>query len=228
VKRSEINQEISLALRNLSDNNFFLPEYSKWSPEEWKYHRNRVQTILKCGLGWDVTDYGFSNFSAMGSTVFTIRNGWISDTPIGTPYAEKVLVIKPGQKLPLHYHFSKTEDIINRGGGILRMKLYHPLDTNELDRKSPVDISCDGIPRKLEAGEELDILPGNSVTVPPRLYHIFWAKEDLGTLICGEVSSVNNDYTDNHHLNPVKRYIDVEEDENPEYLLCNEYEKVLY
>jgi hypothetical protein len=96
-----------------------------------------------------------------------------------------------------------------------------------LDRHSPVKIFCDGLERTVSPGETIAISPGSSITIPPKLYHIFWAAEEGGDLICGEVSSINNDYTDNHHLEEVVRYINLDEDEEPEFLLCNEYKKYL-
>ena len=37
----------------------------------------------------------------------------------GELYAEKVLIVDPDQVTPFHFHWVKTEDIINRGGGEL-------------------------------------------------------------------------------------------------------------
>ena len=34
-------------------------------------------------------------------------------------YAEKLLVVKEGQMAPMHFHWNKTEEIINRGGNVL-------------------------------------------------------------------------------------------------------------
>ena len=56
------------------------------------------------------------------------------------------------------------------------------------------------------------------------MYHIIAAKN--GALIAGEVSSVNDDKTDNYFAEPVSRFADIEEDEAPLYPLCNEYDKL--
>jgi D-lyxose ketol-isomerase len=41
--------------------------------------------------------------------------------------------------------------------------------------------------------------------------------------LIGEVSSVNDDATDNRFYTPLPRFPDIEEDEAPAHLLCNEY-----
>ena len=33
-------------------------------------------------------------------------------------YAEKLIMLKEGQRAPMHFHWKKSEDIINRGGEI--------------------------------------------------------------------------------------------------------------
>ncbi len=42
-------------------------------------------------------------------------------------------------------------------------------------------------------------------------------------MLVGEVSSVNDDDHDNHFLQPIARYNDIEEDEPAQLVLCNEY-----
>jgi D-lyxose ketol-isomerase len=47
-------------------------------------------------------------------------------------------------------------------------------------------------------------------------------------LIAGEVSSINDDKTDNRFYAPTARFCGVEEDEAPRYILANEYEKFVF
>ena len=61
----------------------------------------------------------------------------------------------------------------------------------------------------------------------PYMYHIFGAKEGYGPLVAGEVSSINDDNTDNYFSEPVKRFADIEEDEPIYRPLCGEYEALL-
>ena len=88
-------------------------------------------------------------------------------------------------------------------------------------------VKRDGIWHTYRPGETFEVLPGDSITMTPRLYHAFWAKKGAGTLVCGEVSSINDDNVDNRFFAPMPRYASIEEDEPPRYVLCNEYRTVL-
>ena len=138
-------------------------------------------------------------------------------------YAEKVMIVRPGQVTPMHFHFNKTEDIINRGGGRLVCRLYNATSDERLDQAASVTVSTDGVVRSLAAGDQLVLAPGESVTLPPRLYHSFWGQPECGTVLVGEVSKVNDDRTDNRFLEKVGRFPEIDEDEPAKYLLCNEY-----
>ncbi len=113
--------------------------------EDWNKKDDTIKTIKEVMLGWDITDYGMDDFENLGATLFTLRNGSLEDDTVGVPYAEKLIVLKDGQRLPNHYHASKTEDIINRGGGILAIKLYNSLENGDVDYDSDVSVDMDGI-----------------------------------------------------------------------------------
>jgi D-lyxose ketol-isomerase len=227
VKRSEIQAAIEWAKGFLEACNFRLPEFAYWTLDEWKRQADKIGTLSRTMLGWDVTDYGLDDFENIGSILFTLRNGELNDSSLGTPYAEKVIVLPEGQRLPMHYHAHKTEDIINRGGGMLFMKLYHSLPDDEPDEVNPVVVYRDGIRFESPAGEEFLIAPGGSVSLTPGLYHIFGAKRGYGPLLVGEVSSINDDNTDNQFYEKVLRFIEIEEDADIVVPLCNEYGKLL-
>ncbi|MCL5103423.1 MAG: D-lyxose/D-mannose family sugar isomerase [Armatimonadetes bacterium] len=222
MKRSEINQAIDFAADVLKRHQFHLPPFARWSPEKWREVGSRGARIAACGLGWDVSDYGAGDFGSFGTVFFTIRNGRPGEAGLGTPYAEKIMILKPGQRLPLHFHWSKTEDIINRGGGILVMELYNAHEDDSLDTSSDVKFTCDGIERTVAAGGTFELMPGESITLTPRMYHRFWAGKNGGVLICGEVSTTNDDITDNCFAETVSRYTTIEEDEPARYMLVNE------
>lgn len=227
MKRSEINSSLKWAVALLERHQIKLPPFGYWTLEDWKNKQAITGTIREVMLGWDITDFGNNDFDAFGAVLFTLRNGSLKDSKVGTPYAEKLILLKDGQRLPLHYHASKTEDIINRGGGIMAIKLYNALPNGDVDYVSEVPAVLDGIVKMVKAGEELHILPGESITLRPFQYHIFWAKAGAGDLVCGEVSSINDDNTDNYNAEPVSRFTTVEEDEAIVHPLCNEYESVL-
>ena len=119
MKRSLANSAIRYAEELLNQYNFKLPEFGYWNLNEWRAHKNEIDVIKKLMLGWDLTDHGLGRFDEIGCTLFTIRNGLLDQPDVGVPYAEKLLIFKDGQRLPIHYHGFKTEDIINRGGGVV-------------------------------------------------------------------------------------------------------------
>jgi D-lyxose ketol-isomerase len=79
--------------------------------------------------------------------------------------------------------------------------------------------------RTVEAGGHLKLAPGESVTLMPGVWHAFWAEE--ADVFIGEVSTVNDDLTDNIFAEPVSRFSEIEEDEEPRHLLVSDYERWL-
>ena len=124
MKRSVVNQNIKNAKEFIVRENFALPPFAYWQPEDWKNCGQEYNEIRENQLGWDITDFGSADFEKIGLLLFTLRNGNINKT-MGKTYAEKILIVKPGQITPYHYHASKMEDIINRGSkGSLKIQLY--------------------------------------------------------------------------------------------------------
>ena len=76
-------------------------------------------------------------------------------------------------------------------------------------------------------GEIIKIGVGDSISLTPYMYHLFWALEGAGDLLVGEVSAVNDDNIDNYFAEKFPRFGDIEEDEAPIVPLCNEYAKWL-
>src|SRR5271157_3153570 len=206
MKRSEINQLIQETIEFLQERRFSLPPFGFWSLEDWQQKGSEATEIIENQLGWDITDFGRGDFRHYGLVLFTIRNGRLEDVPKGgKPYAEKVLIQDVDQFVPFHYHFSKMEDIINRSGGVLVVQVYNPTHDDQLD-ETPVIVSCDGVQRTVDAGTGIELAPGESITLPPRMYHMFWIKEGTGKVLIGEVSSVNDDTSDNRFLEETTRF----------------------
>lgn len=227
MKRSEVNANLVWAKELLKKNNYALPEMAYWDMDTWFANKDKLDVVLKTMMGWDITDYGSGRFEKVGTVLFTIRNGLQDDPSVGVPYCEKFLLMRDGQRLPMHYHVSKTEDIINRAGGILELHLWNadPETGKKLD--TDVVVRMDGIEKTYKAGEEILVYQGQSVTLTPYMAHIFGAKAGSGDLIAGEVSKVNDDNTDNYFIEPVYRFSEIEEDEPVMHPLCNEYDRVL-
>jgi len=222
MKRSRINALIDDAIEFLRAYRVALPPFAYWGDTDWASQSDRAHLIFERKLGWDVTDFGLDRFDEIGLLLFTLRNGALSDLVRGSGmlYAEKILLIRPRQITPMHHHASKTEDIINRGGGQLAIRLFHTTASGEL---SDADVSfvTDGIERDGPAGTVHRLLPGSSITLPARMYHSFWAEN--GTVLAGEVSTVNDDALDNRFLEPVGRFPEIEEDEPARYWLVSDY-----
>ena len=166
----------------------------------------------------------FRSFDHFGFSLITIRNGnrAMSDK-YPKVYAEKLLYLKEGQYAPNHFHWYKTEDIINRGGGNVLIRVYNSLPDEEIDYSSDVTVHTDGRTYVVPAGTQIRLTPGESIHIQQRLYHDFTVEEGGGPVLLGEVSQCNDDNTDNRFNPPVGRFPEIEEDEPPYRLLCNEY-----
>ena len=138
------------------------------------------------------------------------------------PYAEKLLISQEDQLSPNHFHWSKMEDIINRGGGNLMVQVWNSTEDEEL-ADTPVTVHLDGVEKTVPAATVLRLTPGMSITLPQRQYHAFWAERGHGPVLIGEVSMTNDDNVDNRFYETQGRFPTIEEDEAPLYLLCNEY-----
>lgn len=222
MKRSELNKILYNAVQFLENMNFKLPPYAYWSPEVWESKGIEYDEIRDNMLGWDITDFGSGNFKKVGLLLFTLRNGNLNNEKYTKPYAEKIMIVEEEQVTPFHFHWNKMEDIINRGGGNLLIQLYNSTESEEFGN-DPVNVSIDGRNFTIESGEIVRLTPGESITLPPYQYHKFWGEKGHGKVLVGEVSKVNDDRVDNRFYDEVGRFPAIEADENPLYLLCNEY-----
>ena len=163
------------------------------------------------------------DFDKMGFSLITLRNGNLKLDQYTKTYAEKLLYIKEGQYSPMHFHWSKMEDIINRGGGNVLIRVYHSTPDEDLDREREVHIHVDGREMVVPAGTQVRLTPGESITICPYLYHDFTVEPGSGPVLLGEVSQCNDDNTDNRFYEQLGRFPTIEEDEPPYRLLCSEY-----
>jgi len=223
MKRSEINALIDDAVKLLDAHQVKLPPFAYWTPADWAAKGAECNEIRDCKLGWDITDFGSGTFDRVGLVVFTARNGHHKVAPYTQKtYAEKILIVRENQHTPMHHHVRKAEDIICRGGGNLQIKVYNKAADGGL-ADTPVEVSLDGVRHRVDAGHTFVLKPGESITLTPFLYHEFWAQPGTGTSLCWEVSSVNDDETDNMFLGQIGRFPDIEEDVRATHKLCTEY-----
>lgn len=226
MKRSQINKALKELEAMCEKHRFYLPPFCHMTPEEWETAGHEYDEVRDCMLGWDITDFGQGDFDKVGFSLITIRNGnrnMADKYP--KVYAEKILYLKEGQYAANHFHWYKTEDIINRGGGNCLIRVYRSLPDEQIDYDSPVTVHMDGREVVVPAGTQVRLRPGESIYIPQYLYHDFAVEQGTGAVLLGEVSQCNDDNTDNRFLPPVGRFPAIEEDEPPYRLLCNEYPK---
>ncbi len=221
MRRSEINRILEQDKKFCAAKGFALPPFGFWTPAQWAAAGHDYDEIRDNRLGWDITDYGCGAFWEVGLSLFTLRNGnALQPAKYPKPYCEKLLIIGVDQITPAHHHVAKTEDIINRGGGNLCIEVHNSGPARDI-LDTPVRINTDGRVHTVDAGSIVVLTPGESITLPPYLHHKFWGQGE--TVLCGEVSTVNDDEGDNVFIPTVERFSAIDEDEPPVHFLCNEY-----
>lgn len=226
MKRSEVNGYIREAITFFDQYQFRLPPFAYWTPRDWDGIGDEAAEIRDNMLGWDITDFGSGQFEKMGLFLFTLRNGNPNDKKkYPKSYAEKIMIVREEQVTPYHFHWQKMEDIINRGGGNLIVRLYPSTEDEQLGDKDLI-VHLDGVAKTIQAGDIVKLRPGESITLMPYQYHSFWAEKGSGAVLTGEVSHVNDDNRDNRFLQPLQRFSDIEEDEKPIHFLVSDYTKL--
>lgn len=227
MKRSRINQIMAEADEMIRHYGFTLPPFAYWTPDEFKARAGAARHVIDARCGWDITDYGAGRYDEMGLFLFTLRNGLLGDLQRGGGmcYAEKLLISKQDQLSPMHTHALKAEDIINRGGATLVIELFGSDDQGQFTEDRGGSIMCDGIRRDYGPGEKIGLAPGESITLMPGDWHAFWGEG--GDVLVGEVSTVNDDETDNIFREPIGRFAEIDEDEAPTHLLVSDYRRWL-
>ncbi|MEM1235551.1 MAG: D-lyxose/D-mannose family sugar isomerase [Pseudomonadota bacterium] len=227
MDRSTINDIISESDAFIRSHGVHLPPFAYLSPDELKTHVANASSIRDRFLGWDITDYGQGKFEELGLFLFTTRNGLQSNiaTGQGMLYAEKVMISGEHQISPMHRHVTKTEDIINRGGGDLVLELFTDDGDGKINESLPVEVVSDGRVVQMKGGEHLRLKPGESVTLEPHTWHAFWGEG--GKVLIVEVSNVNDDRIDNIFREPIGRFSTVNENTAPTHLLVSDYDEWL-
>lgn len=236
MKRSKANKIIQYTIDALKKAQFPLPPFAYYTTEDWKNLDETEVELVENMLGWDITDFGSGDFDKIGLTIFTFRNGnFHAKDKYPKPYAEKMLYVMDGQILPYHYHWSKREDIINRGGGDLEITMYNckPEDFADVEGgragkpgqfdDTPVIASIDGKNVTVPAGGKVVLKPGQSISIAPGQYHMWQGVPGTGDVILFEVSTTNDDTIDNRFYKAGERIPVTEEDVPAEYLMFADY-----
>ena len=228
MKRSRINDIMAAADDLIRHHGFVLPHFAYWTPDAFKANAARAGGVIRARCGWDITDYGQGDFDTLGLFLFTLRNGSLADLQRGGGmcYAEKLLISRKDQLSPCHTHVIKAEDIINRGGAPLAVRLNGSNPDGTFSETAGGTVRCDGVERAFTGGEVIVLRPGESVTLMPGDWHAFWGEG--GDTLIGEVSTVNDDVTDNvFRSDKIGRFSQVEEDVAPTHLLVSDYDRWL-
>jgi D-lyxose ketol-isomerase len=231
LNRARVEASIAAAKIVFRQFQVVLPPFAAWGIQDWEGRGPEYDEVRDCALGWDVTDFGSKDFPRIGRTLFTLRNGHIRDPRYPKSYAEKFILDPEGQRAPAHFHRTKREDIINRGGGNICVQLTRT-DAEDRPAKGTLEVVVDGCRRTIASGETVRLTPGESLCIPPRTIHQFWGEEGtgyridgVGYTVSGEVSSVCDDVADNFFFADLVRYPTIVEDAPRLHYLCNEYPK---
>jgi hypothetical protein len=203
---------------------FLLPPWAHWNLGQWQHRPPGACEIFDNMMGWDITDFGSNDFAKQGLILFTIRNGSLKKPD--KPYAEKIMIVREQQITPYHFHWKKTEDIINRGGGNLVIQIYGSGEQGGFSKEA-VAIMIDGLERDVPPGGLVTLTPGESICLKTGIYHSFWGEAGKGDILVGEVSVVSNDVNDNRFYEKLLRFPDIEGDVPPFRLLTSDYGKFL-
>jgi hypothetical protein len=151
---------------------------------------------------WDVVDFGYGDFEKYGLVLVNLAEE--------REYCEKLMLVRHNQLTLAHTHKQKKEDIISRFG-TLAIRVW---DNAELATGSPMAVNKCGIPQHVRSGDIVYINSGERVTLPQGMYHEFWAVGEY--CVVGEVSTANDDKTDNYFASKdVSRFPPIEEDVPP-------------
>jgi D-lyxose ketol-isomerase len=229
LNRARVETSIAIAKEVFRAFQVQLPGYAYWTTADWDRAGSEYDEVRDCMLGWDVTDFGSKDFEHIGRTLFTLRNGNLHDLRYPKSYAEKLILDPEGQRAPAHFHRTKREDIINRGGGNILVQLTR-VTADDRPAKGQLSIQVDGCRRLINSGETVRLRPGESLCIPARTIHQFWGEEGtgmkingIGYTVSGEVSSVCDDLKDNFFFADLTRFPVILEDAPRKHYLCNEY-----
>ena len=151
---------------------------------------------------WDATDFGLGDWRRHGLVLVNL-----TEEP---EYCEKLMYAQAGMKTPKHCHRKKKEDIIARWG-TLEVRIWPSLLEMPLD-EGDVAVKVNGKKLNLPSGSIVTLSAGERLTLSPGIYHEFVPL--TGECIIGEVSTANDDLSDNIFADPeIGRFPEIDEDE---------------
>jgi len=225
MKRSEVNWVIKETLNWWKESGVALPPWAFYSPEVWRREVDAghvdIDKMIKRGQGLYLSNFPVSgvrmspNFSHQGTLSITVE-----DTGL------KFLYQRQNQAMLLHKHLKKEETVSVIGNstvGRLVVRLYRP---NESDGSPNYGgealVKVNNLPRTVNFKQRVSLAPGESITFPAGVWHHFYASADGVSLQA--VSSIHEGTPgdDDTFMNQTEKFIAIEPDVPPEYLLGNE------
>lgn len=154
---------------------------------------------------WDVTDFGLGQWRRFGLVLVNL-----AEEP---EYCEKLMYARRGMVTPAHCHRIKKEDIIARWGR-LGVTVWPSRPASPRPRGPRFLVQVDGAERAVRPGETVELAAGSRITLVPGVYHEFSPLSREA--IIGEVSTANDDLTDNVFVrDDIGRFPGIEEDARP-------------
>ena len=230
IKQSEVNRLIQETLGRWQKLKVSVPPWAAYSPMDWRRQIEEgkegldISEMVKWGQGLDISNFPAlgvkPDFSQCGLVLITVENT--------SEYCHKLMFQRQNQETPWHKHVNKNETIgvgASRWGK-LGISLYN---SNEIDGcpdyMKSVRVKVNGCWRTVKADNPVQLQPGEFITLPAGVWHRFFALYDDVSL--WEVSAHNDDFDDNKFLVPRERFMKIEPDVLPAFVLCNDLHKLL-
>jgi len=237
VKRSEIDAAIERAIGNANKLGVALPKWADWHPAQFDAG---AEGIRDQRLGWKVIDFGVGDFQHCGLVLFALCAPLTDDfgAPLTnsqlvgayeypvTAFSRKYLFVQAGQTEPHHFHRQKRrKEVSVVAGGSVHFELAWADSDTALSATRDVNIQVDGIWHHLPANGEIDLKPGETITLPANLSHIIKVLPGGCDVILLETSTANNDSSDNifPFMTPTSKT--VVEDAKARYQLLDEHQR---
>jgi D-lyxose ketol-isomerase len=237
VKRSEIDAAIERAISNAKKFGVALPAWADWHPAQFDASADGIRQQR---LGWKVIDFGVGDFEHCGLVLLALcapltdecgapltnsQSIGAYEYPV-TAFSRKYLFVQAGQTEPHHFHRQKQrKEVSIVAGGTARFELAWADSDTALSSTRDVNVQVDGIWHHLPAHGEIDLKPGETITLPSNLSHIIKVLPGGCDVIMLETSTANNDSSDNifPFMTPVSKT--VHEDVKARYQLLDEHQR---
>src|SRR5436190_1521325 len=144
MQRSRINAAVEDAIKQARQHGVPLPRFAVEPNDVLAGKGEAFDEARACGLGWNVTDFGSGNFDKMGLVTLNLRCGNPAVPAYAAKvYSEKLLLLGPQQRVPMHHHAARIEDIICCVGESFHVAVYSRAGNGEISEDA-TEVSIDG------------------------------------------------------------------------------------